>query len=513
MVLMIIGKTLWRALIAFHILCLVSYSTLTAQENRTAVADTLVLSLDDMIRLAYDQSPDAILAKHNFLVSYWEYRTYRAERLPSLNLSGTLGNYNRSMVSLQNSETGVVNTLNNNTLSNSLSLYVKQNLTFSGGVLSVTSGLKRLDQYSPYKSVTYTSQPVYVKIEQPINGYNAFKWEKRIEPKRFEFAKRVYIEQMQEITLNAALLFFDLLAAEAKVKASRISIANNEQMYGIAEERFKLGSISKDALLQLELKLLNDKLALNDNMVSVQMALMRVRTFLGLNERVELHLMPPEERFDLILSVQDVLGKVFLNSSEALNNEVKLLQAEKAVAQARANSGLSANISMQFGLNQTAHNFGGVYKSPLDQEVLGLTLSIPIVDWGLRRGKLKVAQSRVKVVESQVEQAVNTIKESVVLKVMQFNAQGSQCDVSRKADEVGRARYEITKERFVNGTVGVTELNTAQSEMDDAAIRYIGDLSKWWQYYYSIQKLTLFNYIKGSAIEADFSEIEGLTLK
>ena len=60
MVLMIRGKTFWRALIAFHILCLVSYSTLTAQENRTAVADTLVLSLDDMIRLAYDESSNVL---------------------------------------------------------------------------------------------------------------------------------------------------------------------------------------------------------------------------------------------------------------------------------------------------------------------------------------------------------------------------------------------------------------------------------------------------------------------
>ena len=46
------------------------------------------LTLEEVINLAQDQSLDAIRTKNTFLSSYWQYRTYKANYLPSLSLSG-----------------------------------------------------------------------------------------------------------------------------------------------------------------------------------------------------------------------------------------------------------------------------------------------------------------------------------------------------------------------------------------------------------------------------------------
>ena len=90
---------------------------------------------------------------------------------------------------------------------------------------------------------------------------------------------------------------------------------------------------------------------------------------------------------------------------------------------------------------------------------------------------------------------------------MRFNQQGGQCNVSQRADEVGRNRYATTKERFLNGTVSVTELNNAQQEMDNARLRYLQELSNYWIYYYNIQKATLFNFITNEKVDANFEEL------
>ena len=66
------------------------------------------MSLQEVIETAHSQSPSAILARHNFIVNYWQFRTYKAQFLPSLNLQGSLGNYNRSLVSLQDAQTGEI---------------------------------------------------------------------------------------------------------------------------------------------------------------------------------------------------------------------------------------------------------------------------------------------------------------------------------------------------------------------------------------------------------------------
>ena len=465
------------------------------------------MSLEEVIETAHSQSPSAILARHNFIVNYWQFRTYKAQFLPSLNLQGSLGNYNRSLVSLQNAQTGEIGYLQNNTLSNSLGLSIDQNIPFTGGSVSVVTSLNRLDQFSPTDKITYNSQPVKITLSQPINAYNSLKWEKKIEPKRFELAKRTYLNSMESITVTAVTYFFDLLLAQRQVEIARESHRNTEQLYKIAKERFAIGSITKDELLQLELKLLNDNLAIGDNQLAEKTAMQRLRNFLGYNESVEIQLQQPPQNPDITLDFNDVMNMVLHNSTTGLENEIDYLSAQEAIAKAKANAGLQASLHAQFGLNQVGNDVGLAYKSPLDQEIFGLSLSLPIMDWGLGRGKVKVAKSQAQVIESQIEQAENQLRENITLQVLRFNQQGGQCNVSQKADQVGQSRYATTKERFLNGTIGVTELNNAQTEMDNAQLRYLQDLSNYWIYYYNIQKATLFNFITNEKVSANFDEL------
>ena len=67
---------------------------------------SLSLSLSEAIRLAQEHSLDAQVARFTFLGSYWTYRSYRAELLPSASLSGSLLNYDRSITSVRNYEDG-----------------------------------------------------------------------------------------------------------------------------------------------------------------------------------------------------------------------------------------------------------------------------------------------------------------------------------------------------------------------------------------------------------------------
>ena len=40
------------------------------------------LTFDEVIRLAEEQSPNALIAKHRFRASYWQYRTFIAQYRP-----------------------------------------------------------------------------------------------------------------------------------------------------------------------------------------------------------------------------------------------------------------------------------------------------------------------------------------------------------------------------------------------------------------------------------------------
>ena len=64
------------------------------------------LSMRDAIGLAQQQSYEAMVARLSFMSQYWSYRSFRAELLPAVNLSGGLLQYNRSMVEARNFDDG-----------------------------------------------------------------------------------------------------------------------------------------------------------------------------------------------------------------------------------------------------------------------------------------------------------------------------------------------------------------------------------------------------------------------
>lgn len=467
----------------------------------------LTMTLEEVTETAKEQSQAAMLAKHNFLINYWQFRSYKATLLPSLNLNASLGQYNRSLMALRNSETGEYNYVSNNNLTNSLSLSIDQNVALTGGRVSLITSLNRLDQFSPINNVLYNSQPVKINYSQPIKAYNALKWDKIVEPKHYERAKRNYMETMEQINISAVNLFFNVLSARINLEMAQKDLESSDLSLKIAQERYEIGTVTKNDVLSLNHRFLNAQLDISDKQLALEMSMLNLRTFLGFNDNVDIELVIPESIPDLQIDYQEVYSRSIENTAYMLGNEISLLNAEQEVARAKSTSGLQANFFAIFGLTQRGDSFSGAYKNPMDQEILGISLSLPILDWGMGKGKVKLAQSREEVVKTQVEQSIAEYRQNILIKVMQFNKLNVQCNISLQADSIAKLSYDIANERFKNGTITVLELNTAQNNMRSSASRYINDLGDFWQNYFTIRKLSLYDYIKGKEVTLNLDKL------
>ena len=172
----------------------------------------------------------------------------------------------------------------------------------------------------------------------------------------------------------------------------------------------------------------------------------------------------------------------------------------------------SYNLQNSLGLHVSQNlTFTGstlsVYSDLLDQEVVGLSFSVPIFDWGLGKGKVQKAKAAQEVVRAQVQQSENDFRRQIFTAVGQFNNQRHQCSVSKRAMLIAQERYELMMEKFRSGKASVMELNTAQSENDTALQKYITDVSNFWEYYYTLRQYTLYDFIKGQDLDIDVNEI------
>lgn len=465
------------------------------------------MTLAQVIDAARTNSVTALRAKASFISSYWAYRSYEASRLPSLNLYGNLASFDRSLRQLQNYETGELVYTSNYNMQNSLGLSIRQNVTLTGGTISLYSDLSRIDQFGKNRHNTWYSQPITLYYEQPLLTYNRFKWEKKISPKEYEKAKRTYIESMEQVTIDAVRHYYDLMIARQAHETALSNYQNTCRMRSVAAERLKLGSVTRDEYLQLELRTLNDSISINESATLVKEAQMILNSALGFDEATEIQPLEENEMPSIWMDYDMVLEKALENSSFRLENDIKTLTAESDVARAKANRGATVSVNARFGLSNSNAAFRETYKNLLDQEVVGVTFSIPIFDWGMGKGRVKEAQARAAVVKAQVEQAENDYKRQIFTAVSKFNSQRQQCLASEKASVIAKERYALVMEKFRAGTASVTDLNTAQSECDSATRKFISDQSDFWNYYYSLRQLTLFDFTKGRDIKINFEEL------
>ena len=464
-------------------------------------------TLSEAVNAARTNSVEAKEARQSFISAYWAYRSYKASRLPSFNLYGGLMNFDRSLTLMQSYEDGSFRYVNAYNLQNSIGLQVKQNITFTGGTLSVYSDLSRIDQFGMDRKLTWYSQPITVSYNQPLFSYNQFKWDRKIEPKEYERGKRQYLESMEQITINTVRCYYSLLMAKMNNEIAVSNYANTGKMLSVARERQSLGSVTRDEVLQLELSMLNDSISINETAVSVREAQMSLNSILGYDESFEITPVLEESLPVISMDYDFVIAKALDNSTFNLENEINLLNAESSVARAKASRGISMSLNARFGLSQTAPKFAGVYSDLLDQEVVGLSFSVPIFDWGLGKGKVQKAKAAQEVVRAQVQQSENDYRRKIFTAVGQFNNQRNQCSVSRRAMQIAQERYELMMEKFRGGKASVMELNTAQSENDTARQKYITDVSNFWEYYYTLRQYTLYDFIKGEDLDIDVNEM------
>ena len=474
-----------------------------------AQRQTMRLTLNEVIDIAEKQSPDALQAKNRFLGSYWQFRSFKAGFMPALSLSATLPRFSRSIDQVTQ-EDGTVKFIDRTQSSASLGLSLTQNISMTGGQVFMTSDIQRLDIIKNPTTTNYATNPVTFGIRQPLFKYNEFKWSRKIEPLRYQEAERKLKEDREQIALTAINMFFDLLSTQISMKMQMTNLANNDTLYKIAKGRYNIGTIAENDLLQLELQLLSAQSQVENMKLELENRIFSLKSFLRLQNDIAIELVTPTQTSNLRIEADKAIEQAQENRSAYIAYKRRLLEAENTVLKAKATSRFTANLVALYGTTQSAPDLVGAYRTPSDMQQLTISLQVPILDWGLGKGRIKVAESNRALEQSAVEQEMIDFKQAVYLKVMQFNIQQSQVQIAAKSDTVAEKRYQVTKQRYLIGKIGITDLNIAQNEKDNARRGYFDVLQTFWRNFFEIRKLTLFDFVRNEPIIIDPAELQAV---
>ena len=470
-----------------------------------ATARELSLTLDDAIAMARVQSVDAAVALDELKTAYWQWRSYRADRLPEFSLSGTVPSYSDRYTSYMN-EDGEYSFVRTHSLDAQAKLSVNQNITLTGGRISLGTSLDYLRQFDAGGSNRFMSIPVAVTLQQPIFSVNTFKWDSRIEPLRFQEAKAGFLSATERVALSTVHYFFTLVMSRENVSIAEQNLSNANKLYAVAVEKRKMGQISENDLRQMGLNVLAATSDLTDCRSQLKSDMFALRSFLDLGEDVEIVPVIPYDVPKATVTYADALNRALANNKFAKNIRRRQLEAEYEVARAKGNM-REINLYAQVGFNGTDRRLSDAYRHLRGNQLVEVGFSIPLVDWGKRRGRVKVAESNRRVTESRLRQESLDFNQQLYVLVERFGNQQQQLSIAARADEIAVQRYNTNFETFLIGKISTLDLNDSQSTKDESKRRYINELYQFWNYWYQLRSLTLYDYEHHGDINADIDKL------
>jgi Outer membrane protein len=473
----------------------------------SAFSQTLKLDLFESIKIASDSSLQAFSARNMYQSSYWEYRSYKAARLPSLSLSTTPIRYNRDFVNRYDSEQNIDVYRRQQSLYSYGNLSLSQNLDFTGGTFYVDSELGYLQNFGDNAYSQFTTIPIRIGYSQSLFGFNSFKWEKKIEPLKYEKAKRKFLYSREEISGTTISYFFNLAMAQMEYDSAVENVASTDTLYKIGNERYQIASISQADLLTLKLEAVNAKNTLKNAEISLSRAMFGFVSFLNMKNGTKLELELPERPKELVVSVDDAIWHTKENNPDYLSYQQELLEAEREVERTRKSSNFDASISASIGFNQVSNTFSEAYRNPLQQDIASVRLTIPLIDWGVRKGKANMAKSNLNVQKLSIQQKNQSLEEDIIMTVNDFNIQQDLISSAEEAMELATLAYNNTRQRFIIGKSDINSFTLSLNRLNTAQRNYISLLQSYWQSYYKLRKLTLFDFDKNEALSYEFDEL------
>ncbi len=470
-----------------------------------AVAGELTLTLEDAIAMARLKSVDAAVALDELKTAYWEWRTFRADQLPEVSFSATAPSYANQYSSYMNGD-GDYSFVKDNHLTARGQLAVTQNVRLTGGKISLVSSLDFLRQFGEDTRNRYMSIPVAITLQQPIFGVNTMKWDSRIEPVRYSEAKAAFLSATEEVAMLAVQYYFTLLLSRENLATARQNLTNAEKLYAVAIEKRNMGQISQNDLLQMELNLLDARSELTDCESTLKSDMFRLRSFLDIDEDTEIVPVVPSSVPVAEISYADALDRALTNNKFSKNIRRRQLEADYEVAKAKGNL-RQISLFAQIGYTGTAGEAADSYRNLRGNQLVEVGISVPLLDWGKRRGRVKVAESNRRVTESRLRQERADFNQDLFVLVERFCNQQSQLAIAARSNEIARKRYDTNVQTYMIGKISTLDLNDSQSKKDEAMRQYVNELYKFWNYWYQIRSLTLYDYEHRDNITADIERL------
>ena len=306
-----------------------------------------------------------------------------------------------------------------------------------------------------------------LELTKPIFTYNRTKVELETVELNYEGALLSYLLQKLSLERSVAQNFYSVYSSQMRLSIANEELRNNEDSHEIIKNKVEGGLLALEELYQSEVNLATSRSSVYNSELSVQNTMDEFKVIIG---------MPLTDEFEIITMIQaDSVGvdpemaitHALANRMELRQREIDIQNSLFSLMDAKTVNEFAGSITASFGITANDENLGMLFEKPTNTPSVGLTLNIPIFDWGERKSEIKAAEADLKGAEIDLETEKIDIHKNVRQVVRSLVNLENQIVIQERTVENAELTYDINLERYRNGDLTSLDLGIYQNQLSD----------------------------------------------
>lgn len=267
-----------------------------------------------------------------------------------------------------------------------------------------------------------------------------------------------------EVLFEADQMYYMYLSVKEKVVLAKKYHKLLEQLVSMVNDSYQTGMINQNELLKVQVQYNNATLQVQKAENGFELARMSLCRVIGVD-------------FNTSIVINDSINGGFNynkdnNNANAANRiEYKLLQKQVEIAEQNIklvrsdylpNAGLSIgynyfNLSLQDMNNYDSHGFNAM-----------ASVKIPIISFGERKGKMKVAKADCQIKQYELQQAEKYLQLEIEQVLLNYKDAYTRVEMTQKSLEQAQENLRINRDNYNLGMETLVNLLEAQAEWQNA---------------------------------------------
>jgi len=427
-----------------------------------------VLRLEDALAIAAESSPNIKRVKLNL---------ERSQQLLKAQLAAQKSNFSLSFNPLSFSNERSFDEYTNewysrNSLRSSGTFTVSQPILWTDGRVSLNNQLSWQNSYSEVtdKELSTFTNNLFLRYDQPLFTYNQTKMALEELELDMENSQIGYDMQLLSLERMVAQSFYSVYQAQMSLQIAEEEYSNQQASYEIIKNKVEGGLVSLEELYQAEVSLASSESSVQNAEVTLMNAKDQLKITLGMDITEDIMVLSGISVDSVPIDLDEAIRFGLENRLELRQREIDIQNAEFSLIRTKAINEFSGNLSVQVGLFGDNERFPDIYDSPNDNEQLGLSLQIPIFDWGERKARIKAAEASIQTQELSLSDEKIDIVSNIRQVYRSLQNLLNQISIAEQNVRNSQLTYDINLEKYRNGDLTGMDLNLYQNQLSQAKI-------------------------------------------